>query len=468
MSELTLFKDVLPELVLEQKKIISYLYKNIEDVDYYTEELFGDKLCCKLFKAFKNLKENNIPVNTENLFDYIDDIYITQENVMDILNIEYVLENISIIKTKLETLYSRKNVLENLESIGKQLLDNDYDSEKIKIFAENIIDNNYDSNQNKHLLTAKELMDVYKQKVADRETREYIKRSVGYSCINKLLTRPAGVGEMTIILGNKGSGKSLFLKANENLLINQGVCVLSINLEMSEESNCDRLMSIRTNLSVEKEIMDKELNRRDRDRFLKCIEAFSKHDNYIYYNHSEMNLAQLDSAIYEAKKKFKALGVLPKDGYMVVTCDLLDMIEEVSNARNPYELKKAINAIHRIYMKHSIHLIGLVQSNENVIRGGKKFKEPEDCDEHYLQVEDIEGGSVYGARARVVLALNRPLVLKRRFFPTRQEEWDLEDDLLNMVVVKQNDGKVGCMCQFAFDLVSFRLHEYKKHSNNGE
>ena len=110
----------------------------------------------------------------------------------------------------------------------------------------------------------------------------------------------------------------------------------------------------------------------------------------------------------------------------------------------------------------------MVQSNENDIRNGKKFKDPDDCDNYFLQPENIEGGAVFGARARVILALNRPLVLKRRFFPLRNEEWDLEDDVITLAVVKQNDGKVGGLAKFMFDYHSFRLHEYRKQTIENE
>ena len=162
--------------------------------------------------------------------------------------------------------------------------------------------------------------------------------------------------------------------------------------------------------------------------------------------------------IYMVKKKFKNAGVLPDDGYTVVTVDLGDMIEEFSG-KDPYQLKAAVNKLSIINRKHNCHIIYVLQSNENNLRGGKGFSTPEACDHFTLQPENIEGGSAYASRARVVMAINRPSILKKRYFPARQEEWDLETDVLYVNVVKQNDGKLG-RCGFIFPDDSYRLKPY--------
>ncbi len=468
MSELTMFKNVLPSTDKEQEKLIAHLYKNKNEVKEFNSEIFTNALCHNLYLVFDSFVDNDIPFNIDNIMDSFSDYTYSKEQIDNLLKSEYIEENISIIRSKVEEINARAKTLHDVEKITEGLINNQkYDEAKIKALAENILSGSYSTEKDKKLLFADELMEHYKEKYEQRNNGVNILHSLGYGCINRLLTRPAGAGETTILFGNKGSGKSLLAKGIENLNINQKICVLSINLEMSAESNCDRLMSMRTNLSLSKEILNKELDRRNKERLMKEIERFSKYDNYIYYDSVEMTIDDYDKEIYKAKRMFKSRGVLPEDGYIFVTCDLLDMIEEFSDSTSSYELKRAMNKIHKINRKHGVHLLALVQSNENDIRNGKKFKDPDDCDNYFLQPENIEGGSVYGARARVILALNRPLVLKRRFFPLRSEEWDLEDDVITLAVVKQNDGVLG-HCKFMFDSHSFRLHEYRKQNIENE
>ena len=137
------------------------------------------------------------------------------------------------------------------------------------------------------------------------------------------------------------------------------------------------------------------------------------------------------------------------------------MIEDFSNAKGSYEIKCACNHLHRLARKHKCHIVYLAQANENKFRSGKTFTTPESCESYRTQVEDVEGGASYAARSRVVMSINRPNVLKRRFLHERIEEWELEDDIMYITIVKQNDGKLG-ECMFVFPDDSFRLIPYKK------
>ena len=56
------------------------------------------------------------------------------------------------------------------------------------------------------------------------------------------------------------------------------------------------------------------------------------------------------------------------------------------------------------------------------------------------------------------------MILKRRFFPDREEEFDGERDIIQCCVVKENDnvdGKLG-KCGFVFDNTAFKIHEYRE------
>jgi hypothetical protein len=78
----------------------------------------------------------------------------------------------------------------------------------------------------------------------------------------------------------------------------------------------------------------------------------------------------------------------------------------------------------------------------------------------------VEGGSVYAARSRIVIAVNRPLTLKRRYFPQRESEWNLETDCIWVNICKQNDSPYLSRTPFIFGENSFKLFPYKENNTN--
>ena len=155
----------------------------------------------------------------------------------------------------------------------------------------------------------------------------------------------------------------------------------------------------------------------------------------------------------------KDAGVLPEDEYCIIVTDLTEQIEELSGKAGT-ELKPGVNKLLQLFKKHNSHGINVLQSNENIFRGGRTFSTSEACESFSLQPEMVEGGSVYAARSRIVMAVNRPLLLKRRYFPDRVDEWDLETDKLFVNVVKQNDAPRLERTAFVFGDNSFKLYPF--------
>jgi hypothetical protein len=250
------------------------------------------------------------------------------------------------------------------------------------------------------------------------------------------------------------------------MLVNSNVPVISINLEMTEESNMDRKISVATNYSLE-QLLDYEfLQSEENIKFIEeSLLSLEERKNYIYYSEPEMSLDQLDKLLYRSKQYFADHHILPKDEYMFITSDLTEQIEELSGKAGT-DLKPGVNKLLQLAKKYKSHKLNILQSNENHFRAGKNFSTPEAIDNFSLQPEMVEGGSVYAARSRCVLAVNRPLTLKRRFFPDREDEWNLENDILFCNVVKQNDSQFLSRAPFVFSDSSFRLIPYKQENTN--
>jgi replicative DNA helicase len=343
--------------------------------------------------------------------------------------------------------------LEELVSIAtdKKSFSVDKIKKKILDLNDKIIDS-----ESSLLLDGGNLADDY-MSIMQKRKEGVVNRSLGFKIFNQYITRPASPGEMTGIVANKGSGKSIFVKCIEKELVEDRVCVVSINLEMSEESCLDRKMCLETGYPL-REII-KMSNDSIEEDLEKELVKLRENNYYLFYKESELSLTNLDSILYEAKEIFRKKGVLPEDEYMVVVIDLLDMVEEFSDSDSSYKIKKAINKLHQITRKHKIHTINVIQANENKFRGGKIFKKPDELDYYKVGLEDIEGSASFAQRCRVIMTLTRPLQLKKRYFPEQMEQWELETDFINCNIVKQNDGPEGFL-QFVFG-DNFNIYPFK-------
>jgi replicative DNA helicase len=459
------FEKVIPSITTEQERVLSYILQNPEEYDIIDKKYFeSDVVISTLHNFVSELIESNTPVDKGILVskcrqldptfkeDGLDHYYSTPEKK------EIVEAYIQVIKDN----YNKRQILQDISKLvsgvaGKKELDYD----KLQQLSETLL--NAETSISDLLLDLNDLSDMYKD-VFEKRKAGTQRRSLGFNNIDTLLARPGAAGEMTGIVGAKGSGKSLLSKCIENSLVNQRVCVVSINLEMEAESNYDRLLCIRENLELKHLLYPQENDEAINNRIEKGIKRLKDKQNYLYYTESQITLAELDKILYVAKKEFKKRGCLPEDEYMLIAIDLADMIDDFSNAEGAYGIKKAANKLHQLTRKHKCHTMYLVQANENKFRGGKTFTTPEACDSYRVQVEDVEGGATYAARSRVMLSINRPNLLKKRFLHERREEWDLENDIMYVTVVKQNDGKLG-ECQFVFPDETFRIIPYSKDKN---
>jgi len=351
-------------------------------------------------------------------------------------------KDISYIKKRLKASYLKYNIKSNLleellvksTSVGRNP---DKEIEDIELLSKEILDNINEISGEVILLDSETLVEDHRN-LLEKRRKGLNKKSLGYKALNQLLTRPGDPCEITAIVGMKGSGKSAYCKNIENLELNKGTCILSINPEMPTSSNMDRLICIRGNFETSDLLVSRDIEKYN-ERIQSVLDDILELENYLYIEESDINLDKVDSLIYKAKQRFKKRGVLPDDEYILVTFDLLDMLSDFDDA-DPIKIKKAMNKLHRILKKHKCHGLIVLQANENKIRGGKMFKKPKDLDFYKIGLEDIEGGSAFGARARVVLTFNRPRLMKIRFFPEDERLWLLEEDFVNIHCVKQNDG----------------------------
>lgn len=463
--------EPLPQSIDNEVKILSYCMHSLKQTSSFNNEHFlsikhkaihsclldysanedvsfdPNFLIRKIIRKFPNLEidqplieeiyENQDSFDEDNMIlaktflkdDYIKHV-VNTELINDVLNVTKVATSINYNKLKkvIQRLY---NNLESAESTAE-------------------VD----------LLNGEKIMEKYQKSIEDRLERK-TQKTYGYHCLDVLHPRPASAGEITIFAGESGSGKSILVQAIEAKLLDRKTCVLKVSIEMGFENTIDRYMSLKHGFNVE-DIQFKVQNERLLKLLLEKTRALPENLKYfILSTQPTVTFNTLETYIVSAKSDFFKRSVLPEDEYMVVIVDLLSMIDGFGE--DAREIEKSMNILHRIAKKHKVHVIGVVQTNENSMRAHTRiFKKPEELNNFNLTLKDIKNGSAYKERARLVFILNRPIQLKKRYFPDMADIWESEPDLILVDLAKSNESAFKRV-RFNYDYVQrYLITEYRE------
>jgi len=425
--------------IKEHEKIIPYILKDKELAYKVNPDFIKNEKVSNLISEIRKLGTIDLVILSSNT-DYsleelkeFNNIEVDSSRFEDILNEIYL----DFFKSKILTdLLEAKNInssIKNIESTISLFL------KENKLNVANL--DSFDS-----------LFEKYTKRMSN-----FKKYKLGLPKLDKLLTSPLEPEEITILVGQKGIGKSSIIKNIELNLIKEKIPVISFNLEMSLRSNLTRILSIYTGIEFLKILYSYE-NEKEKEILEEAKKELSTLP-YLYNDTEALTLFQIFSLVEEGKKYFLNKGFISSmEDNVIVFIDSLDMVEGFNS---PSFVKEQMEILHSLTRKHKVHVVGTVQANENRLRG-TSFKSPTDFDSLSFTKYDIYGSSYYAARARLVLFINRPLVFKKEFFMSNPLfDLDSEEDLLLINIIKQNDGELGS-ATFKFNSKNFRIEEYNE------
>ena len=429
---------------INEHYILAYLMRKPDQLHKFNLSQFLTQSSKLLFTSLRDYFKKNEDFNITSYF-----VEVKSKDKHNLITIEYlndihkILQDFNNIDKHIETLKNDHLKYKLSERVTSELVSNLtsgklLDAKNLRDTLSKLDADLSDFSENKTLFTTDELVQDFV------ETRDALKdkKSIGYQALDSMLATPCAPGEITTIVGRTGSGKTSFLKNIENNLFNKNIPVVSFNFEMTSNAIISRLICIRNSTSAEKLTASSVLNASPH-QISKWTSSLKNIKSYLYYNYhstASTTFSQIDLVIYEAKKKFKSLGILQDDEYMVCTFDLVSMIHDFKD-RSALDIENAMNKLHDLTRKHNIHSIIVVQANENKYRG-KVFSDPSELDSYRVSMEDIKGGSEYANRSRLVITLTRPTFLKRQFFPEHASIFDNDLDILNIDIVKNNNGEL--------------------------
>lgn len=465
-SQTSILSHLVPNTEEVEEKYIGYLLQSPNEAYLVPTSEYAKLDHRIIVEALIELQTNNLKIDFDSILLLCrkKNSNFNSDVLTKILNLPKNFDNIDLFKKEILEGSIKRKTLSQLENLLiKTTSKSFFDIEEFQSLLQKLLETSYSLGE-KNLLDGKALKENY-QKILDKRKQGIAKRSLGYDSLHKIIVRPAAPGEMTGIVGQKGGGKSTLVKNIEQRLTSQKICVVSVNLEMSQESNMDRFQCMKTGFPLSL-VLAKEHSAREESQLNRALDSWSNIDNYLYFDEPSLTLNQLDGILYKAKQIFRSKGILPEDEYFLCVVDLITMVSEFGEADNPYKIEANANKLHTMVKKHKIHLIPILQANENKFRNGKMFKNPSDLDFYKVGLEDIKNSAVWAERCRVILTMTRPVQLKKRFFPEQNDLWNLETDVINAHVVKQNDGDEG-LCRFVLNK-NFRIYPFVENENEIE
>lgn len=449
--------SILSSNLHNEEKFAAYLMQKPEEAYQLDLSLILNDEVRIICEAITEITKANLQFTIDELFHYTKQKSdkITKDHLLK-LQTEYTdFENIDFVVQCIKENYVKNRL--NLEIIEEVLTEvqrgQGLDSDKLLRLADSIKENISQLHSEKRLLTAKDLVDQYTITLQKRNEglRE---RSLGYKIIKDRAIRCAEPNEMTLLFGPSGVGKSAMAQNIQLELISKGVPVIKIGTENAIDSEMDRAMAMRLGEPFS-ELYGANRDVRFNARIERSLSQFSQIKNYIHIKESSLSLNDVDYLIMQSKNLFRQNGVFKDDEYCLVIIDLASMVKELSGNYGD-GVEKGADEFHRITERHGVHTLLVVQANENRTRNGLKFKTPEEIDHHVYVDEDIMGGGGWRSRCRLVLSVFRPLYFKRKYFPDRNDEWELEEDIVFLGAIKNNNGPLFRI-PFIFDVNTFRI-----------
>lgn len=257
------------------------------------------------------------------------------------------------------------------------------------------------------------------------------------------LTRRGAPGQVILIAGTTGTGKSI---AGLNL-VNGGLEIdtpmIYCSLEMDEISTAERLACLRTGVPVE------EWYKRDMiDSLIELVEKEildTLNKRFGFTDDPSMSIPKFEQMIINFKKKY---GV----DYLIAYIDLVTQVREFVNlgkgSTMATAIELAVNKLNVVAKRQNVCIVAIAQMGRN--KHNPKINNIEQIEELRPSLEQIKNSNALGERSRVVLSVFRPKYFAMQLLPNDPEVEFMVDEL-EMQILKQNMGGSGMVGKYIFD-----------------
>lgn len=288
--------------------------------------------------------------------------------------------------------------------------------------------------------------------IEDLEERSKGKRyPYGDDSLDQLILKGAYPGAITTIAAGTGQGKSAFVLNKINSMIDLFVPCMYVSLEMSGIDTYDRLIALRRDLPLEALYANDATLLSIADMVREEKAALQDNKRFFFVEEPNLSIARLRSLIKEFMQRANA-------DYAIIAVDLITQLKEFFSSKgnttvaNSMEL--AMNALNALAKEMNVHIIAVVQFNREA--DNYKLTSVDDLELLRPTLNNIKNSAAIAERSRVVISLFR-----KKFYADRYlvgvNGADQIPDIMELTVLKNSSGPVGCTKYYAFEGSTFRV-----------
>jgi replicative DNA helicase len=443
-------------VIMAQMQVLRILIDNPDiKVTEINSDSFADPQWKAYYQALQLLKDTNESINESSLFreaNKIDDSVnvATSHTLFDIdvdaTNLEGALNSLkdAIAKNKIAKTADR---IKELATSANPL--NSTQISSLEYTIQETLATAYKQVKSKDFNT---ILDTYEAELEQRKLG--LQYPFNDTFLDSNLTKKAAPGQIILIAGATGTGKSIYSLYLMSGMVNTDIPCMYFSPEMDEISTMDRWMAMRTEIPVDQwystgSEMDPmiELVQKERDKL--------KDKAFRFLDEPDISLDQIRHYVREFKMTYHL-------DYCCIFVDLITQVREFIDTKGqkgislPTLMEQGINKLNVIAKKENVCIIAIAQMNRDA--DSAKVKSIADLQALRPTRNNIKNSASLAERSRTVLSIFREKYYADMLLPN-DPEIEFIQDILEVQVVKQSMGKNGNIGKYNFNGPTFTINE---------
>ena len=272
--------------------------------------------------------------------------------------------------------------------------------------------------------------------------------------LDTTLVKKAAPGQIILLAGATGTGKSIYGLHLMSGLVNSGIPCMYFSPEMDEISTMDRWMAMRRKIPISEwyssgASMDSLIG------IVKEEKELLKGSMFRFIDSPDIGLDKILHFIRDFKAAYKV-------NYAIIFIDLITQVKEFLDTQGnksstlPTIIEKAINKVNEMAKKEDVCIVAIAQMNRDT--DSAKVATVQDLQKLRPTRNNIKNSSALAERSRTVLSIFREKYYADTLLPNDPDTL-IMPDVLEVQVVKQNMGKSGGIGKYNFNGPTFELNE---------
>lgn len=449
-------------IIINEQQVLACILSKPELLDLDSKNWFTNPISICIYESLRKLKLNSVSFTTSTIVSECAKTNndVTHQIIEDIkTKVSYSINDFQYYLRRLREDYVKEDLQGRVLKVatGHLLTKGELNIPALQTTIEEI-QNAIDAVEQKNvdLISFPQLLDEYEKELLNRASSNNFTSS-GSRYLDKFLYGGGlEYGQICSLFGNSGNGKSIAELNLVNGKINKQEPTLYIPTEMGRFSTMDRLIAIRTGISID------ELMKVDKETGTipdYVYEAFKKEKSKLirmkYFklvDEPNISIPKLKKIILDMKKELNVKSI-------TVVIDLASMMQEFEGDNKASKYEDALNKLFKVAREGHDAFVLIFQTKRS--SDGVNVQNYEDCRKFIPKIESLKNSGAIEERSRIVISVYRQKYYGIRLLGKDDPEVMAADDILEMSILKQNNGPLATI-KYLYDGPTAKLFYFEE------